>query len=64
METSTAYSAPSAGRRQISPKYQATPLRGALIVLIASFVLPRRAMPRNVMSRRVTRLDAVVEGRA
>ena len=59
---------PSAGLRQISPKYRATllrgGLRGALFVHIASFVIPRRAMSRKVMSLRMTRLDTVVEGRA
>jgi hypothetical protein len=49
-----------------SSEYQATPLRrgprGALFVHIASFVIPRRVMPRNVMSRRMTRLGTVAEG--
>ena len=39
-------------------------LRGALFVHIASFVIPRRAMPREAMSRRMTRLGTVVKGRA
>ena len=39
-------------------------LRGALFVHIASFVIPRRAMPPKVMSRHMTRLGTVVEGRA
>ena len=37
--------------------------RGALFVHIASFVIPRGAMPRKVMSRRMTQLGTV-EGRA
>jgi len=39
-------------------------LRDALFAHIASFVIPRRAMPRKVMARRMTRLGTIVEGRA
>jgi hypothetical protein len=54
------------------PAFSSTPiipalefgLRGALFARIASFILPRRAMPRKVMSLDITRPGAVVEGRA
>ena len=64
MEMSTAY-----GRRRSSPSARSVRnikqpllrggLRGALFVHIASFVIPRRAMSRKVMSLRMTRLDTV-----
>jgi hypothetical protein len=60
--------APPLTRRSAIVRISSNPLtrgpRRALFVHIAFSVIPRRAMPRNVMSRHMTRLGAVVEGRA
>jgi hypothetical protein len=65
METSTAHPRlPASARSVRNIKQPSWGLRGALFVHIASFVIPRRAMPREAMSRRMTRLGTVVEGRA